>query len=131
MLMTTFLKRVLLLDAASCLGLGLILAAGAGALAPLFGLDQPLLFGAGAALVPTGLFILFVATRSRASAWLVGLVIVGNLLWVLESLLVIRGADAISALGTAFVAAQAAAVAGLATLEWIGIRRARQVAAHG
>jgi hypothetical protein len=131
MLITTFLKRVLLLDAASCLGLGSILLAGAGALAPLFGLDRPLLLGAGAALVPIGLFILIVGTRRAAPAWLVGLIVAGNFLWVLESLLLIRAAGGISALGTAFVAAQAAAVAGLAALELHGVRRARGVAAHG
>ena len=36
-----------------------------------------------------------------------------------------RQADAISPLGTAFVAAQAAFVAGLSLLEWIGLRRSQ------
>jgi hypothetical protein len=34
-------------------------------------------------------------------------------------------------LGTAFVLVQAAAVAGLAMLEWIGVRRLAPVAARG
>ena len=128
---TTFLKRVLLLDAASCLGMGLILAVGAGALSPLFGLDRSLLFGAGLALIPVGLFIAWTGARATLLAPAVYLIVAGNLLWVLESLLVLRGAAEATALGSAFVLAQAAAVAGLAALEWIGIRRLRQVPARG
>ncbi|MGZ8281649.1 MAG: hypothetical protein ACXWUN_01710 [Allosphingosinicella sp.] len=131
MQITTFLKRVLVLDAASCLGMGLLLALGAGVLAPMFGLARPLVFGAGVALVPIGLFILWVATRKNVHPLLVYLVIGGNLLWVIDSLLLIRDAAGITALGTAFVTAQAAAVAALTAMEMIGVRRARQVQAHG
>ena len=128
MQLTLFLKRVLMLDAVSCLGMGAVLAAAAGALSPLFGLESSLLFGAGAVLIPTGLFILWVGTRAQIRPLFVYLVIAGNLVWVLESLLLIRGAAGITDLGTAFVVAQAAAVAGLALLEWIGVRRAPQTA---
>jgi hypothetical protein len=126
---TNFLKRVLLLDAASCLGMGALLAAGAGALSSIFGLDRALLFGAGAALLPIGLFILWIGVRRTLLPAAVYLIVAGNLLWVLESLLLVRGAEAISSLGTAFVLIQAAAVAGLSALEWIGIRRVRATAA--
>jgi hypothetical protein len=125
----TFLKRVLLLDAASCLGMGALLAIGAGALSPLFGLDTPLLRWAGAALIPLGLFILWIGARRTLLAPAVWLIVAGNLVWVLESLLVVRGAEAVTPLGTAFVLAQAAAVAGLSALEWIGLRRVRVAAA--
>lgn len=128
---TIFLKRVLLLDAASCLGMGALLAAGSAALAPLLGLDRGLLFGAGLALVPVGLFMLWTGTRATPPRPAVYLIVAGNLLWVLESLLVLRGAEAATGLGTAFVLAQAAAVAGLAVLEWIGVRRLAPVAARG
>jgi hypothetical protein len=128
MQLTLFLKRVLLLDAASCLGMGALLAPIAGPLSPLFGLENSLLFGAGVALIPTGLFILWVGTRTQIRPLLVYLVIAGNFVWVLESLLLVRGAAEITGLGTAFVVAQAAAVAGLALFEWIGVRRARQTA---
>ena len=130
MQLTPFLKRVLLLDAASCLGMAGLLIAGAGPLTALFGLDRPLLLGAGAALVPIGLFILWVGVRKTAAPGLVYLIVAGNLLWVAESLLVIRGAETITGLGTAFVAAQAAAVATLALLEAIGVRRARAIPAQ-
>ena len=125
-----FLKRVLLLDAASCLGMGVLLALGAGALSPLFGIERPLLFGAGIALLPIGLFILWVAARRTLLPAAVYLIVAGNLLWVIESVLVVRGAEAITALGTGFVLIQAASVAGLSALEWLGIRRVRGVAAQ-
>ena len=92
MQLTLFLKRVLMLDAASCLGMGALLAPAAGALSPLFGLEPSLLFGAGVALIPTGLFILWVATRAQIRPLFVYLVIAGNFIWVLESLLLVRGA---------------------------------------
>jgi hypothetical protein len=122
-----FLKRVLLLDAARCLGMGALLALAATPLSPLFGLDRALLFGAGAVLITIGLFILWVGARRTLLPAAVYLIVAGNLLWVLESLLVARG-DAVTALGTAFVLAQAGAVAGLSVLEWIGLRRARATA---
>ena len=126
---TTFLKRILMLDAASCLGMGALLAIGAATLSPLFGLDRALLFGAGAALLPIGLFILWIGVRRTLLPAAVYLIVAGNLLWVLESLLLVRGAGAITSLGTAFVLVQAAAVAGLSALEWIGVRRVRATAA--
>ena len=128
MQMTTFLKRVLLLDAASCLGMGAGLAIGADLLAGPLGLPAALLGGAGFLLIPLGLFIFWLGTRSAAPAFLVMVVIVGNLGWTAESLFVAFGQPGISALGTAFVAAQAAAVLGLALLEIAGLHGARAAA---
>jgi hypothetical protein len=54
----------------------------------------------------------------------VWLVIVGNLGWTAESLALL-GQQSPTPLGTAFVAAQAIAVLGLAALEYAGLRRAR------
>ncbi len=125
MQMTTFLKRVLLLDAASCLGMGAGLALGAAMLAPLFGLPAALIEGAGLVLIPIGLFIFWLGTRNAAPAALVWAVIVGNIGWTAESLFVAFGQAGITALGTAFVAVQAAAVLGLALLEYSGLRGAR------
>ena len=129
MQVSTFLKRVLILDAASCLGMGVMLIAGAGMLSTAFGLADSLLLGAGALLVPIGLFILWAGTRASVAPFFVYLIVAGNAAWVLESLLLMESSVTISALGTAFVAVQAAAVAGLAILEWIGVRRARLGAA--
>ena len=126
--MTAFLKRVLLLDAASCLGMAALLLPGATALAPLLGLDRSLLIGAGAMLAPLGLLILWIATRRTLYVWLVGLVIVGNLLWTVESFFLLAVAAGVTAIGVAFVSGQAAIVALLAMLEFAGLRRARAAA---
>ena len=128
MQMTAFLKRVLLLDSASCLLMGIGLALGAGMLAGPLGLSEALLSGAGLLLIPLGLFIGWLGTRSVAPAAFVWVVILGNLGWTAESLFVAFGQPGITALGTAFVAAQAAAVLGLACLEYAGLRAARVAA---
>jgi hypothetical protein len=127
---STFLKRVLILDAASCLGMSALLLLGTGALAPLFGLDAAIVRGAGLALLPIGLFILWLGTRAAAPAALVYAVIVGNILWSVESVALAATTDGITPLGIAFVTAQAAAVALLSTLEWVGIRRSKAAPAR-
>lgn len=124
MQMTLFLKRVLLVDAASCLGMGLGLIAGASPLAGPLGLPAALLSGAGISLLPIGLFMAFVATRAAPSALLIWLIILGNAGWVAQSLGLIAVSPTISALGTAFVAGQAAFVTLVASLEYVGLRRA-------
>ena len=129
MILSTFLKRVLTLDAASCLAMGLLLTLGAGALAPMFGIDRQIVGGAGLALIPIGLFILWLGTRQAAAPTFVYLVIAGNIAWTVESVVLIANADKITPLGIAFVGVQAAAVAGLSLLEWIGVRRTRAATA--
>ena len=124
-----FLKRVLLLDAASCIATGLLLVIGAPWLTGLFAMDQSLLFTAGLLLVPSGLFMAWVAMRTPPIAALVGLIVVGNILWVTESFLILGQNPAATAIGKAFVIVQAVAVAGLALLEAIGLLRLRSVQA--
>jgi len=126
---SNFLKRVLLLDAASCLGMGAALGLSANSLAPLFGLETTIVRGAGLTLLPVGLFILGLGIRRSAPAILVYAVIIGNFAWSIESLVLIGATPQITALGTAFVTAQAAAVAILAMLEWVGVRRLKPAAA--
>jgi hypothetical protein len=129
MQMTPFLKRVLLLDAASCLGMAAVLIAGNGALSRLFGLSELVLAGAGYLLIPVGLFIAWLGARSAAHAALIGLVIVGNVIWTLESMLIAFATAGITGLGSLFVAAQGAAVLTLAILEFVGMQRSRRPAA--
>jgi hypothetical protein len=123
---SAFLRRVLALDSASCLAIGLLLAAGAGPLSELFGLGETLLFGAGLLLLPLAALIAWLALQPVPPAPLVWVVIVGNVAWTAESFLLISTESArITALGTAFVAVQAAAVLGIASLEYVGVRRIR------
>ena len=125
MQMTKFLKRVLILDAASCLALGAMLIAGGGALAELLGLAHGLTRGAGLLLLPIALFILWLGTRQATHPALVWAVILGNVGWTAESLVTTFSTPGISGLGSLFVAGQAAAVLGLAGLEFIGLQSSR------
>ena len=63
------------------------------------------------------------APGSAAPRALVRVVILGNLAWTTESFLTLGQSQA-TALGTAFVSAQAMAVLGLACLEYVGVRKA-------
>ena len=123
---TTFLRRVLALDSASCALLGLLLCLDGTALSPLFGLGERLLLGAGLLLLPLAAFIGWLASRPAPPSLLVWLVIVGNAAWTAESfLLIATESGRITALGTAFVAGQAVAVLVVAMLEYAGLRRMR------
>jgi len=125
---TLFLRRVLALDSLSCLIMGLLMGLGAAGLAPLFGLPEPLVRFAGLALLPLAAFIGWLASRPSPPRPLVWVVIIGNLCWTAESFITLAQSQA-TALGTAFVSAQAVAVLGLALLEYVGIRRAAVTAA--
>ena len=117
---STFLRRTLALDAATCVAMGALLVALQAPLAGLLGLPAALLFYAGLALFPCAALML-VAHRSRALAWLV---VAGNAAWIAGSVFVLLLASP-TAPGYAFVIAQALAVAVLAAFEYIGIRTAR------
>jgi hypothetical protein len=119
--MNAFLFRVLAFDAATCFGMGLLLAFSAGALAGPLGLPALLLQLAGASLFPVAAFIAWVCARGAPSGqtWVV---IAGNVLWVIGSLALFAWLRP-TPLGTAFVLAQAAAVGALAVLEAAGLRR--------
>ena len=109
--------------------MGSILLAGGGALADLLGLSATLVAGAGYLLIPLGLCIAWLGTRSAARPALVWLVILGNSGWTVESLAVAFTTAGITGLGTFFVAGQAVAVAALAGLEYLGLQRSRVAAA--
>jgi len=125
---TLFLRRVLALDSLSCLAMGLLMGLGAPALAPLFGLPEPLVRIAGLILLPLAACIGWLASRPAPPRALVWVVILGNLGWTAESFVLIGQQSGITAPGTAFVAAQALTVLGLAALEYAGLRKARVAA---
>ena len=119
---STFLRRALYVDAATCVATGALMSLDAAPLATLLGLPAALLFWSGVSLFPIAAFMLWVASRRdipRPGAWLV---ICGNAGWVAGSALVLL-ANAPTALGYAFVIAQAVVVALLAELEYAGLRR--------
>ena len=119
--MTDFIRRVLFVDAATCVATGLFLALLAAPLAPFLGLPADLLLYAGLALLPIAAFIAWVAAREQISAAGVRLVIVGNAAWVLASLALLFAVSP-TLLGYAFVIGQAVIVAALAEMEYVGLR---------
>lgn len=114
----SFLRRILLVDAATCVASGLLMTVLGAPLAGLLGLPHALLLGAGLALFPIAAFIAFVGARATESSAAVALVVVGNLAWALACLWVVAGGElSPSAWGTGFVAVQALTVLGLSVLE--------------
>jgi hypothetical protein len=119
---TSFLRRVLWVDASTCLAMGALLVLFSAPLSSLLGLPALLLAYAGAALFPVAVFMGWVAFRdelSVAGAWVA---ILGNAGWVAGSVLVLVVFSP-TGLGYAFVIAQAVVVGFLAELEYMGLRR--------
>ncbi|AKU98415.1 hypothetical protein AKJ09_05079 [Labilithrix luteola] len=117
------LRRVLAVDAATCAGMGALLTAATRPLAGLLGLPSDLLFWSGVSLFPIAVLMGRIATRPAMPRAGVGFVIAGNVGWVVGSAVVLF-ATSPSALGYAFVLAQAAVVGILAELEYVGLRKA-------
>jgi hypothetical protein len=123
---TLFLRFALLGDAAASGATGLLLAAGAGALASLLGLPEGLLRVAGLLLLPYAAFVAWAGTRDGGVPRnAVRAVVAVNLLWVLDSVLLLAIAPVSpNGLGVAFVLAQALVVAGFAAMQWTALRGA-------
>lgn len=126
---SNFLRYVLFADAATCLACGLLLTIGGGFLQNLLGLPATLMFYAGLSLFPFTAFLLYAATRKSISKTAVWLIIGANLLWTIDSfLLLVSGYVAPTTFGYVFVIAQALGVLMFANLEFIGLRKAEVVA---
>jgi hypothetical protein len=124
-----FLRTVLLIDAATCVAAGLLMALGADIVAGLTVVPALLLRYAGLSLFPVAIFIGLVATRETLTPPAVWVVIVGNALWAAGSVfLLFGGVIAPNVWGYVFIGAQAAAVAVLAELEYFGLRQTFAVA---
>ncbi len=118
------LRRVLLADAVVTGLTGLGLALGSGLLAPVFGLPPTLLLYVGLSLLPFAALVAVVGTRQYPSRPAVGAVIVYNVLWALDSVvLLLTPWVEPTGLGVAFVLAQAVVVAVFAELQYLGLRR--------
>jgi len=124
-ILSRFLRRVLVADAVTCVATGLLLTLDAGALSGPLGLPAALLFGAGAVLFPIAAFIVAMLTRRAVAAAMIWLLIVGNVIWAVDSVVLLATPFvAPTPLGIAFVIAQAVAVAVIAAAERIGLRGA-------
>ncbi|MBA3805918.1 MAG: hypothetical protein H0X14_09450 [Acidobacteria bacterium] len=126
---STFLRRVLFADAATCVACGLLLAFGAGRLEQLLGLPAGLSRYAGLSLLPFAAFLGYLATRENLSQKVVWWVIILNALWTIDSiLLLMSGWVAPTGLGAAFIVFQAVGVAMFAALEYFGLRKSAAAA---
>ena len=124
------LRRALLVDAVATAGMGALLAAAPGLLEALLGLPVALLRGAGLALLPFAALLAWVARRPRIPAGLAWTLVIVNVLWAIDSVVLpLTGWIDPTALGAAFVVAQGLIVAAFAWLEWTGLRRATLAAA--
>lgn len=124
--MSSYLKKVLIADAAISAAAAIAMMAGSAFLPALLGLPSELLLWAGVALIPfvAGLFL--VLRQPQVARGAVVAIIAINIAWVLASLVVAFGpVFAPTLLGKVFVVAQAAAVALFAELQIIGLRRSR------
>ena len=127
---SAFLRNAILLDAAASGATALLLIAGADLLDGLLGLPVALMREAGLVLIPYVAFVAWVGTRERVARGAVGAIIVANAVWTVASFaLLLSGWVAPTALGTAFVVAQALAVALFGVLQYAGLKRLAAVAA--
>jgi hypothetical protein len=121
---SAFLRRALLADALCSAGMAAALLIFGSALAGLLDLPADLLSEAALVLIPFAAFVGYLTTReqpARAGVWAV---IAMNIVWTIDSvLLLFTGWVEPNSLGYAFVIAQAAAVGVFAELEYIGLRR--------
>lgn len=118
------LRKLLNVDTLACALMGLVLVFAAGPLAALMAIPRGLLFYAGIALLAVAVFIAAVATRRSIPGPAVVVIVAGNTLWVVASLVLMIGDwIAPNALGYAFIGVQAVVVAALAMLEHIALRR--------
>ncbi len=88
---SSFLRRALLADAALSGATGAFLFGGASFLADVLALSEPLLRYTGLGLISYAAFVVYVATRERLNRTAVWAVIALNLLWLLESILLMSG----------------------------------------
>jgi hypothetical protein len=126
---SSFLRRALVVDAVVSGATGLLMAAGAGTLQEVLGIPTALLRYVGLSLIPFAAFLVLLSRRPRLTRGIVLAVIVGNAAWVAASVLLLTsGRIEPTALGHAFVVVQAVAVAGLAEMEYVGLRKAAATA---
>ena len=124
LIVSDFLRWTLLVDAVITGATGLLLAFGVSPLSGLLGLPEALLFWAGVSLLPFAALVAFLGTRESAPRPTLWAVVAYNVLWVVDSLLLLAlGWVEPTALGAAFVVAQALAVAVFAGAQFLGLRR--------
>ncbi len=122
------LRRALFADGLLGLATGSLLVLASAWLAELLALPRELLLGSGLALLPLGLFLLWLSSGETVNRLLVWAVLAVNALWVVDSLLLlITGWVAPNLLGHVFVIGQALVVLLFLELELMGLKRSEPV----
>jgi uncharacterized protein YjeT (DUF2065 family) len=118
------LRRAFLLDTLVSGMMALLLTVGAGELAPLLDLPEPLLRETGLFLIAYTALVGWLATRQSMPKLLVITVIAGNAAWTMASIaLLFSEAVTPNGLGQIFIFAQALVPGALAELQYVGLRR--------
>ena len=123
--MSRSLRLVLLADAAASAATAALLVAGADVLERWLGLPVALMREAGLVLIPYVMLVLLVASRPAAAVAAVNAIIAVNAAWTAASLLLLAGGwVSPTALGIAFVLAQAVAVGAFGAMQYLCLRQA-------
>ena len=122
------LKFALKLDGVASFGLGLLTLL----IRPEVGMPVGWQIGLGSFCVVYGLGVFFLGTRAVPDRRIVLLVIIGNVVWALDSILTAELKwFPLTDLGVALVLAQGLAVLGFAVLQFTGLRRAESATGPG
>src|SRR3954447_2504681 len=84
-----FLRQALLADAVTSGACGGLMLLGAGFLAGMLGLPEPLLKISGAVLIPYAALVAFLGTRETLPRAVVLAVVLGNAMWAVDSVLLL------------------------------------------
>ncbi len=123
------LRQALLADATTSGAFGLLMLLAAGPLSQLLGLPEMLLRAAGAILIPYAALLAWLSLREQMHKGVAWAVILGNILWVIDSLLLlVSGWVAPTGAGYAFVIMQALVVLMYAEFQIVGLRRSNAAA---
>jgi hypothetical protein len=118
------LRRAIVGDAVITGATAVLLVAAAGLLAPLLNLPETFLRETGLFLIAYAALVGFLGSRELMPKIAVCLVIAANALWTVDSIaLLFTGWVQPNMLGQAFVVAQAIAVAVIAELQYMGLKR--------
>jgi hypothetical protein len=128
--LSAFLRRVLWFDAATCIIAGILMLVVGATVERLLGIPAQLSTALGVVLLAFGAAVAWVGTRAYLLRPAVWAIVALNALWAIESVLALAfGWLEPNALGQAFIIGQAIAVAVIAELQFVGLRRARPVTA--
>lgn len=118
-----FLRRVLLIDSATCAVMGAAMTGASVPIAAATGLPAALTLWVGLSLLPIAACNALIGMRAATPVWAVWLLIFGNAAWIVASLALVFILNGLTILGIGFVIAQALGVLILTELEIIGVRK--------